>query len=88
MKHCYNSLDDSSDVYTNVNDSNHSGSSVEIIRKEKCVITREPTDFESEHVFPYFYSNKNFSIHRLKGPKEKVFPIDTIRDFQKAINFF
>lgn len=88
MKRCYEFIDDSSDVYTNINYPNHSGSSVEIIRKEKCLISRKPTDYESEHVFPYFYANKNLSIVRLESPKEKVFPIDTEIDFEKAKTFF
>jgi spore coat polysaccharide biosynthesis protein SpsF len=88
MRHCYKSLNDESDVYTNVNSPNHSGSSVEIILKEKCVITRKPTDYESEHVFPYFYANKNLSIVRIEGPKKTVFPIDTKSDFEKAMIFF
>ena len=88
MRNCYESLDDVSDVYTNVNFPNHSGSSVEIIRKEKCLITREPTEYESEHVFPYFYANQDLSVVGLKGPEEKVFPIDTKSDFEKAMAFF
>ena len=88
MRLCYESLDDNSDVYTNIDYPNHSGSSVEIIRKEKCLITRDPTDYEAEHVFPYFYANEDLSIARLQGPKETVFPIDTKSDFEKAENFF
>lgn len=87
MKQCYKSLDNECDIYTNVDCSNHSGSSVEIIRKEKCVITRQPTDYESEHVFPYFYANKNLSTARIECPKRKVFPIDTESDFKKAVMF-
>ena len=88
MRRCYEFLDDSSDVYTNIDHPNHSGSSIEIIRKEKCLLTRKPTDNESEHVFPYFYADEDLSIVRLQGPKEKVFPIDTESDFEKAKTFF
>lgn len=88
MKKCYESLGNDLDIYTNVDCSNHSGSSIEIIRKEKCVITREPNDYETEHIFPYFYADKSLSIGRLKCPERKVFPIDTDSDFKKAVMFY
>ena len=88
MKLCYRSLDDRFDIFTNIECSNHSGSSVEIIRKEKCFITRQPTDFEYEHVFPYFYADKSLSISKIPCPKEKVYPIDTESDFKKAKMLF
>ena len=84
MKRCYEMLNDEYDVHTNVRCKNHSGSSVEIVKKEKCHLSSSPTDFEREHVFPYFYSNNDLKVARLECPKEIVFPIDTNSDFKKA----
>ena len=82
---CYQSLYGESDIYTNVNCVNHSGTSVEIIRKDRCVLSRQPTAYESEHVFPYFYANTELSTGKLECPTRDVFPIDTEADFEKAL---
>ena len=88
MARCYESLASGSDVYTNVNCSNHNGSSIEIIRKNKCEINRKPTGYESEHVFPYFYADESLSKVELECPQQTVFPIDTENDFRKAIEIY
>jgi len=88
FKKCYDSLDDDYDIFTNVNCANHSGTSVEIIRKDKCSITVNPSNYEREHIFPYFYVNKELKRLDLECPSHNVFPIDTKSEYLKAVNYF
>jgi spore coat polysaccharide biosynthesis protein SpsF len=85
MKKCYDSIDDDFDIFTNVNCENHSGTSVEIIRKEKCAITGNPSHYEREHIFPYFYINRELKRLDLECPFHKVFPIDTKSEYLEAV---
>jgi spore coat polysaccharide biosynthesis protein SpsF len=88
FKKCYDSLDDDCDIFTNVNCVNHSGTSVEIIRKDKCSITVNPSNYEREHIFPYFYANKELKRLDLECPSHSVFPIDTKSEYLEAVNYF
>lgn len=88
MQTCYASIRGEHDIYTNIHCSNHSGSSVEIIKKDHCLIRKVPSMYEMEHVFPYFYANDELSVSNLPCPSEKVFPIDTLADLQSARELF
>jgi len=86
FKRCYEEIEYSHSIFTNVKRcENHSGASVEIVEKSKCLLDREPNEYEKEHVFPYFYNNEDLLIKHLTCPEgESIFPIDTEADFQKA----
>ena len=83
MKHCYNSLDDSSDVYTNVNDSNHSGSSVEIIRKENVLLLESRPILNQNMFFHIFILIKIFQYIDLKALRKKFFQSILLEIFRK-----
>lgn len=81
---CYENVDGTVDIYSNVHAPNHTGQSIEIIKKDKCFISRVPTKHEAEHIFPYFYNSRDLSRSQLSAPKHTLFPIDTREDFDKA----
>ena len=62
----------SNDIFTNTQCRNHSGQSIEIIKKFVLSI-KEPSLYEQEHVFPYFY--RIYKKLELPCPK-KMFPVD------------
>jgi len=81
---CYQELlDNDSCIYSNIECKNHSGQSVEIIRKDRCKITSSPTDYEKEHIFPYFY-RMGYKRYNLSCPTTDVFPIDYPADLKRA----
>ena len=84
MKKCYLELDkQDSIVFSNKACSNSAGQSVEIIRRRNCILQIDATEYETEHVFPYFY--KLFpKVHNLMCPTNEYFPIDTIEDINRV----
>ena len=67
------------DLFTNVHCANHSGQSVEIVRRSLCTITSRPSAREQEHVFPYFYARSSHP-YRLPCPPRTTIPLDTRDD--------
>ena len=67
------------DLFTNVHCKNHSGQSVEIVRRSLCAITSRPSVREQEHVFPYFYA-RALHLYRLPCPSRNTIPLDTQDD--------
>lgn len=69
-------------IFSNTMWENHSGQSVEIIKKSVCNINEKPTQFEKEHVFPYFY-NRLKSVVKLPKPVGRLGPLDTFDDLDR-----
>lgn len=67
------------DLFTNVHCTNHSGQSVEIVKRSLCKITSRPSVHEQEHVFPYFYARSSHP-YRLPCPARTTIPLDTRDD--------
>lgn len=69
-------------LFTNTQCENHTGQSVEIVRKELCFPISEPSSYEQEHIFPYFYRTSKDKFY-LPCPTNDVFPIDVPSDLRK-----
>ena len=74
----------SNDIFTNTQCSNHSGQSIEIIKRNLCYPIKEPSLYEQEHVFPYFYRiyKKKFE---LPCPAKKMFPVDEPNQLEEVV---
>tara|TARA_B100000886_G_scaffold335508_1_gene292687 strand:+ start:254 stop:874 length:621 start_codon:yes stop_codon:yes gene_type:complete len=70
------------DIYTNKHCKNSSGQSIEIIVRAHCSNTCDPSAYEREHIFPYFY-RMHQNIFKLQCPEQTVFPIDTRNDLNR-----
>lgn len=68
-------------IYTNVHCNRHSGQSVEVVCRKFCQITRPPSPYEEEHIFPYFYENF-IQYHELPCPEHSLIPLDTPDDLE------
>lgn len=71
------------DLFSNTHCENHSGQSIEIVRRDSCSIRTPPSKYETEHVFPYFYRSIN-RRKMLPCPFGSKFAIDTIEDLVRA----
>ncbi|MDC0122156.1 hypothetical protein OAH99_00475 [Planktomarina sp.] len=69
-------------LFTNTQCANHSGQSVEIVRKDLCLSISGPSLYELEHIFPYFYRTIEDQFE-LPCPTNDVFPIDVPSDLRK-----
>ena len=69
-------------IFSNTMWENHNGQSVEIIQKNACNIGEKPSQFEEEHVFPYFY-NRLKPVVKLPKPIGRLGPLDTLKDLDR-----
>lgn len=72
------------DVYTNTHCRNHSGQSIEIVKRDLCHQISNASLYEEEHVFPYFYRACESKFH-LPCPETSTFPIDEPFQLEKVI---
>ena len=70
------------DLFSNTHCPNHSGQSIQIVKKSHCLQIREPDAHEQEHVFPYFCRICETQF-KLPCPIEQSFPIDELSDLEK-----
>ena len=71
-------------LFTNTHCANHSGQSIEIVRKDLCFSIKNPCDYEQEHIFPYFYRTCEDKFD-LPCPTQEAFPIDEPADLENVI---
>ena len=76
-----------STLASNTHCKNHSGQSVEIIKRKFCKIVQPPSEYDCEHIFPYFYKNLENQL-KLPCPLASVLSLDTsddLRELKKII---
>lgn len=71
-------------LYSNLHCKNHSGQSIEIVRREIALDLTGATDHDKEHVFPFFYKQP-LILKKIPCPNKTVRPLDTAEDL-KFIN--
>lgn len=72
-------------IFSNTHCINHSGQSVEIVRKDLCLSLEVSSPYEQEHIFPYFY-RKYEDKFLLPCPSQNAFPIDVPSDLKRVIS--